>query len=370
MNQALGNYGATISFDNASLQRQGNEQGLASLVNDIKRGSVDVVLFNNCNPVFEYGMTDLAEAISGLKASVALSYDINDTASLCSHVAPINHFLESWGDVEAKRGEVSLIQPTISPLFDTRQSEESMMIWAGNTSTSDQPYYDYLKKNWESSLFANQSKYLSFSTFWDQVLGDGVYSYSAPGSGQDFSADIVGALSNVSKGGSSDALEVQFIEPITIGNGVHANNPWLQEMPDPVTRCAWGNYLTVPVGFDGVKKFKGFNNLSDGDLAKLTIGDKEYVLPVVQQFGQAPGTVAVALGYGRSKVGDAGRNVGVNVNDSISMSDGLAKYYATGAQLSKKTGKEQWFSSVQYHHTMKLHWLLVMETSSLVIKAH
>jgi len=353
MNQALGNYGSTLSLDNASLQRQGDEQGLSSLVSDIKRGSVDVVIFNNCNPVFEYAaMGDLAEAISGLKASVALSYDINDTTALCSHVAPIHHFLESWGDVEAKRGEVSLIQPTISPLFDTRQGEESMMVWAGNSSDSDQPYYEYLKKNWESSFFANQSKYLSFSTFWDQVLGDGVYNYTAPGSGQDFSADIVGALSNVSKGVSSDALEVQFIEPITIGNGVHANNPWLQEMPDPVTRCAWGNYLTVPVGFDGVKKFKGFNNLSDGDLAKLTIGDKEYILPVVQQFGQAPGTVAVALGYGRSKVGDAGRNVGVNVNGSISMSGGLAQYYATGAQLSNKTGKEQWFSSVQYHHTM------------------
>ena len=123
-------------------------------------------------------------------------------------------------------------------------------------------------------------------------------------------------------------------------------------MPDPVTRCAWGNYLSVPVGFDGVKKFDGFNGLKDGDLAKVTIGDATYTLPVVQQFGQMPGTVSVALGHGRDKVGGAGKNIGVNVNGSIGVVDGRASYFAPNVSVSKKVGKEQWYSSVQYHHTM------------------
>ena len=353
INQALNNYGTTISFENASLQRQGDESDLIALVDDIKSGAVDVVIFNNCNPLFEYaGISGFVEAISELNASIALSYDVNETTSFCSHVAPIHHFLESWGDVEAKRGEISLIQPTISPLFKTRQAEESMMVWSESSVDADQPYYEYLKSNWEASFFAGQTKYLSFNSFWDQVLGDGVYNYDTPSNAGSFSADVQDALSNISSGNSAESLEVQFMEPITIGNGVHANNPWLQEMPDPVTRCAWGNYLAVPVGFDGVKKFKGFNNLSDGDLAKLTIDRNEYILPVVQQFGQAPGTVAVALGYGRDRIGDAGRNIGVNVNGAIGIVDGRAQYFATDAQLSSKTGKEQWFSSVQYHHTM------------------
>lgn len=352
INSAVGSYGSTISFSNASLQRQGDEKGLGKLVQEIKGGAVDAVIFNNCNPVFEYSfLGGLAEAIDGVKTSIALSYDINDTTSLCDTVAPIHHYLESWGDVEAKRGQVSVIQPTISPLFSTRQGELSLLAWAGAAPQGDQPYYEYLKSSWQSSFFGSQSKYLSFNSFWDQSLSDGVFSYGGGSSAGTFTFDSGVATRTIGKASTSD-IEISFTEPITIGNGTHANNPWLHEMPDPVTRCAWGNYLAVPVGFDGVKKFKGFNGLKDGDLAKVTVGDASYTLPVVQQFGQMPGTVSVALGYGRDKVGGAGRNIGVNVNGSIGMVDGRASYHASDVTISKKVGKEQWYSSVQYHHTM------------------
>ena len=352
INNHLGSYGSTITFDHASLQRQGDEKGLVSLVADIRSGRVDTVIFNNCNPVFEYSFINgLQESVEGLKNSIALSYDINDTTDLCGIVAPINHYLESWGDVESKRGQLSLIQPTISPLFDTRQGEESLLLWSESSPNTDQPYYDYLKSNWESSMFSKQSKYLSFSMFWDQVLGDGVYTFDAPSKASEFSINVASAIGGVTRA-TSGSLEVQFMEPLTIGNGVHANNPWLHEMPDPVNRCAWGNYLAVPIGFDGKNQFEGYNDLKDGDLVRLTIGEETYVIPVIQQFGQAPGTVAVAIGYGRKSIGSAGRNVGVNVNGSMTIEDGKAQYFAPEASISRKVGKEEWFSSVQYHHTM------------------
>ncbi len=352
INSTLGNYGVTLTFDSASLQRQGDESDLVQLVSDLKSGKVDTVILNNCNPVFEYsGIEGIKEAFEGANG-IALAYEANDTTATCDIVAPIHHYLESWGDVEAKRGHISLVQPTISALFNTRQGEESIIRWAGVADiSSDQPYYEYVKAAWAKNAFTHQNNYLSFSSFWDQSLHDGVFSYEVKGSEGSFKGDVSAALRGISKSSGAD-LEVQFIEPITIGNGVYANNPWLQEMPDPVSRCTWGNYLAVPVGFDGVKKFKGLNNLSDGDLAKLTVDGKTYVLPVIQQFGQAPGTVSVALGYGRHIVGDAGKNIGTDVNASISMKGGRAQYYATDAKLSSKTGKEQYYSSVQYHHTM------------------
>jgi len=290
------------------LQRQGDEKGLVRLVQDIKSGAVDAVIFNNCNPVFEYSfLGGLAEAIDGVKTSIALSYDINDTTSLCDALAPVHHYLESWGDIEAKRGQVSVIQPTISPLFDTRQGELSLLTWADAAPQGDQPYYEYLKSSWQASFFGAQSNYLSFTSFWDQSLSDGVFSYGGGSTAGEFSFDGGAAIRSIGKASSSE-IEISFTEPITIGNGTHANN--------------------------------------------LTIGDATYTLPVVQQFGQMPGTVSVALGHGRDKVGGAGKNIGVNVNGSIGVVGGRATYFAPNVSVSKKVGKEQWYSSVQYHHTM------------------
>jgi hypothetical protein len=91
----------------------------------------------------------------------------------------------------------------------------------------------------------------------------------------------------------SAELEISYYETVHMANGQYSGNPWLMEMADPVTRTTWGNYLAVPVNFDGVKTMVGFNDLVDGDLVELTIGKKTVTLPVVQQFGQMPGTVSL-----------------------------------------------------------------------------
>ncbi|MFT4567115.1 MAG: Fe-S-cluster-containing dehydrogenase component [Saprospiraceae bacterium] len=356
INGLLGSYGNTISFAGASLQRKGDEKGLVQLIADIKSGRVDTVIYNKCNPVFEYAaIPGLTETLGALKNSVALSYDINETSTSASIIAPVHHDLESWGDAEAKRGELSLIQPTISPLFDTRQGEMSILTWAGDAvsnSGSDQPYFEYVKANWGATYFNEQEQHIGIQSFWDSALHDGVVSTTDGHNGEhEFAGDISTALKGITKPSTTD-IEIQFIESIAIGNGIHANNPWLQEMPDPVSRCAWGNYLAVPVDFDGVKKFSGLNGLKDGELADLTINGQSYRVPVIQQFGQMKGTVALAMGYGREKVGDAGWNIGVNVNPAMGMQDGRAYYAASDVQLSRSQGEEDHYSSVQYHHTL------------------
>ncbi len=357
LNISLGNYGHTISWDSASLQRQGDEKGLVQLTADIKSGRVDTVIYNNCNPVFEYsGANGLVEALGSVANKIGLSYTNDETTLTCDIIAPIHHNLESWGDAEPKRGHISLIQPTISPLFDTRQAGHSMLTWAGSEAldaSAEQPYYDYLRSIWASSYHANQSEYLSFQAFWDKAVHDGVY-HGDSSSRVDLAsanADAAGAMGKIGKISGAE-LELQFTESIAIGNGQYSNNPWLQEMPDPVTRCAWGNYLAVPVDFDGVRKFLGLNGLKDGDLADVTIEGQTFRVPVIQQFGQMKGTVSLAMGYGRGAGGACATGIGVDVNTAITVTDGKANYSSSNVSLSRKEGEEEHYSAVQYHHTM------------------
>ena len=355
INSSLGNIGSTVNFAHASLQRQGSEIELNQLVSDIKANNVDVIIFNGCNPVYDYAKgSELATALGSVKTKVSFAQMNDETTNLCNIVAPTHHILECWGDAEAKRGHFSVIQPTIKNLFTTRQYEESLLTWAnsGNLdSKSDQPYFEYLKNNWRNTAFAGQSKYSTFNAFWDSVLQDGVFvgsssSVNAP----TFTGNASAAASGVSKPSGSE-MEINFFESVSMGNGQFANNPWLIEMPDPVTRTSWGNYLAVPVDFDGVRSFVGYKDLSDGDLVNITVGGKSMTVPVVQQFGQMPGTVSLALGYGRD-FGMKGEVVGVNVNDVLTVDgSGHVNYYNTNAEISSKAGKEEYFSCVQYHHT-------------------
>ena len=355
INNALGNIGETVDFNHASLQRQGNDSDLQKLMSDMKSGSVDVLIVNQANPVYDtaYG-AEFAEACEKVGTTVALSYDHNETSKVCEYNAPVNHGLESWGDAEPKRGIISTVQPTIAPLFDTRQAEASILVWADSAnydSNAEQPYMEYVQSNWEKNIFPKQNKFLSLTSFRDNLLHDGILSSDDESASVFFNTDVAAAAVGVTKAGSSD-IEVVLFETVNIGNGQFASNPWLMEMPDPITRCSWGNYLAVPVGFDGVRTMVGLNDLKDGDVVEVTIGEAIYNVPVMQQFGQMPGTVGLALGYGRKDAGKCATDVGVNVNPSITMNGAYPNYYAPSAAVSNRLGKEEHFSCVQYHHTM------------------
>ncbi len=352
INNALGNMGSTVTFARASHQKKGSDLALDTLVNEMNAGSVDALIVVGANPVYDSGHGEtFAAAIQKVGATIACATMPNETTALCSHVAPTHHFLESWGDAMPKQGELSLIQPTISPLFDTRQYEESLLIWAksGSLDTSaDQPYYEFLKKKWNDTAFGSQSEFLTFQSFWDASLQAGVASVAGMGEPTYNGGSV--STSRISQP-LSEGIEISFYENVPMGNGNSSRNPWLMEMPDPVMRTSWGNYLAVPVSFDGVRKMEGLNGLKDGDLVDLTIGDKTVRVPVVQQFGQKPGTVSLALGYGRKDAGFCGTDVGVDMNEFVTINNGYRQYYAGNVAVSSSKGKEEHYSSVQYHHT-------------------
>ena len=358
INNLLGNYGSTISFTGASNQRQGIDADIQALVREMQSGSVDALIVMGANPAFDIpNAAAFVEGAANVGLKVSFAGLMDETTALCDYIAPTGHFLESWGDAEPKKGYYSLIQPTIHPLFDTRDQEVSLLSWAGSgnlNKNSDQPYYDYVKQTW-SGLAAN-SDFGAASAFWDNALHDGVFEAPRGAGASSFSDASVGSITKPNTG---DGMEVAFYETVNMGAGQYATNPWLTEMPDPVTRTTWGNYLAIPVSWDGVRLFKGMNGLNvedyrgQADIVSLDVNGNTQNVTVVKQFGLKEGTLALALGHGRSVVGEAGRNVGVNTYPWMSIdADGNTQYFATVGSVSPAVAEDELFPCVQYHHTM------------------
>jgi len=367
INDMLGNYGATISFEAASLQRQGNDAKMQALIKEMGAGAVDALfVMDGANPAYDLPNSDkFVEGMGKVKVKVSLSGVPNETLLACDYAAPANHFLESWGDAEPKRGHYSLIQPVIAPLFNTRQAEISLLTWAASenlNAAAEQPAFEYLKAHWQQAMFPKQNNFSTFQAFWDSTLHDGIFEVAGAGAEtKPFSADVNEAAAKVRKPGSSE-LEISFFETVNMGGGQFASNPWLLEMPDPITRTAWGNYLAIPVSWDG-SDFKSFKNLNNreiygqADIVEVDVKGKKQPITAVRQFGQMQNTLGLAIGYGREVTGEVGRalgnKVGINVYPWLSIdADGNTQYYAVNPTVSDKIGTENDFACVQYHHTM------------------
>lgn len=375
INNAIGAYGSTIAVDKWSHQRKGSDKALGQFASDLAAGNVDaVIVLDGANPAFDNPFAaQIAENLPKAGLSVSFSGLPNETTMLCQYVAPTHHYLESWGDVMPVDGHLSLLQPTISPIFasvgraGTRNQGATLLTWsdaADYDAAAEQPYMDYVKTVWEKTAFPAQQEYVSFRGFWDASLQAGIVDLPASGAASAFNAGAVGnAASRVSKPGSGQ--EVSFYETINIGNGVYAGNPWLQEVPDPITRTVWGNYLSIPVSYEDGNSYTAYQGLNKeeykgkADIVTLSASGIDVNVTAVRQFGQKPETFGLALGYGRSVTGVSGRaighNVGVNVYPMLSMDDdGYVQYYAVAANVSGAVDLEPEFASVQYHHTMGL----------------
>ena len=374
INDLLGNYGHTLDFSRPSNQRRGIDADIQKLIAEMNAGQVDAVFFmDGANPAFDLPNSDkFREALAKVKLKVSFAGVPNETMALCDYAAPTHHYLESWGDAEPKMGLFSLIQPVIAPIFatlgrpGTRQAEESLLRWAKSevfNAAAEQPYMEYLKAHWETVLFPQQTTYATFQMFWDSSLHDGVFELPAATEQPAFAGDVSAAAAKVRKPGNSE-LEISFFETVNMGAGQYAGNPWLMEMPDPITRCVWGNYLAVPVKWEGGNAFKSFKNLNrsevyrEADKVDVEVNGSKQTCTAVLQFGQMEGTVALALGYGRTMTGQMGRALGHNIGNDVYPflsidADGNTQYYGA-VSVSDKVGKENEFACVQNHHSMGL----------------
>lgn len=315
INEALQSGGKTIDWSVTANYRQGIDSDFAKLVDDMNAGSIGALLVHSANPAYTwYNADKFKSGLKNVKTSVCFNVRKDETAQLCKYVIPDHHFLESWGDAEPKSGNYSLIQPTINPLFKTRQWQDSLLKWSGSTSD----YLGYVKNYWVTKLGSEVA--------WDKALQDGVINPASEpvptaasfnGASND---GAVSAIASLKKGGN---YELVLYQKIAIGAGQGATNPWLQEMPDPITKATWDNYLVispklaktlVDIDLNNAGQSDSYEVHPDKKVVTVTANGKSVSLPVLIIPGTQENTVGIAIGYGRAKeVGRTSDGAGKNV---------------------------------------------------------
>ena len=325
INEALQSGGNTIDWSVSSNIRQGVDADFAKLVDDLNAGSVGALFVYGANPAYSWiDSKKFTDGLKKTKLTVSFNPKADETTQLCKYVIPDHHFLESWGDAEAKTGYFSLIQPTIHPLFKTRQWQDNLLAWSGATTD----YLGYVKTYWAGKLGGEAG--------WDKALQDGVINPAteAAAIGSAFNgggvAAALTAVSSAKKGGST---ELVLYQKVSIGAGQGASNPWLQEMPDPITRATWDNYIIVSPAMAKTLLNIDLDNNGQADdyevhpakkVVKVTVSGKDPVeLPVLIIPGTHPNTIGIAVGYGRTeKLGKAAKGAGKNVYHFASLANG------------------------------------------------
>ncbi len=349
INEALGAGGKTIDWSTLVNYRQGVDADFAKLVDDMNAGTVGSLLIYGANPAYTWYAADKFTAgLKKVKTTVSFNAKVDETTELCKFVLPDHHFLESWGDAEAKTDHISFIQPTIYPLFKTRQWQDSLLLWSGNSSD----YLAYLKNYWGAKVGGVSG--------WDKALQDGVINPTASlASGTSFNssavAGAVAAISSIKKGGKTELI---LYEKIGIGAGQGTANPWLQELPDPVTRATWDNYVIVSPALARTLLGIDLNIGGEADayevnppkkVVKVTVNGKSIELPALIIPGTHPDTIGIAVGYGRSeKMGKSAAGSGKNAYPLATLSGSTVNFTLSDVTI-EVTGEKYPVALTQTH---------------------
>ena len=336
--------------------RQGSDVAVARLVGDMKAGRVGALIMSGVNPVYTLpNATDFAEGLKKVELSVAFSMKEDETSSESQYIAAAPHYLESWGDVEIKKGHYALMQPTIRPLFDTRQFQDALLKWTGN----DVSYHDYIKDAWGTGILSGGSfnKALHDGVFVGTIATETEDTSDASVSAETPSGNAARALATSAK---SNGLELTLYTKVGMGDGQQANNPWLQEFPDPLTRASWDNYLTISKADAdglGLSNTHVANGALNGSYANVTVNETTLKVPVMIQPGQAKGSVGLALGYGKTLGLKEEMQTGVNAYAFYQNFNTVQN-----VTIEATTGEHE-FASVQLHNTLMGRGDIIKETT-------
>ena len=366
INALLDSYGTTLDVGRPSLQKQGRLREFDNLLGDMQQDRVTALVLLDANPAYDHARAqEFSKALSKVSLTVSLAGRKDETASLVQYVAPDHHPLESWSDAHPRVGVYSLQQPTIAPLYDSRSAIESLLAWAGPLSaevasneqpngsneqpngSTEQPApengtasqdrdpqaspptdpwtaYEFLRTVWQQKIFTQQAEHEGFETFWNSSLHDGVCVIEEERLPDcSFNSQSVAEIQAPSVEVSEGAFELVVYPSISLGDGRQANNPWLQELPDPVSKTSWGNFVSLsPQAAQQLGVIEGqvvelsaktaaqlpAGSGGENELPKLQLPKAPVRLPVQIQPGLPDNVVAAALGYGRTHAGKIAAN--------------------------------------------------------------
>jgi MoCo/4Fe-4S cofactor protein with predicted Tat translocation signal len=379
INEAIGAGGKTIDWSTPVNYRQGLDADMVTLTEDLNAGNVEALLVYGANPAYSYFAAD--KFIAGIKKcpfTVSFSEKMDETTELCQYVIPSHHWLECWGDAEPQTGYISVIQPIIHPLFKTRQFEDSLLKLTGNASD----YETYFRNYWITKLGSLTSfdKFLQDgvienSSSTSSVTGSSSDSLSTSGTkplfaiatmvGATFSGNISDAASKIANIKGAD-IEMVLYQKVSIGTGNHANNAWLQELSDPISKATWDNYAMISpqlgkslfdIDVFSRRDMDKYEVHPEKPVIKITTNGKTIDLPILIIPGIHPNVIAVAVGYGRQSnnkertaefIGPAANGVGVNAYP-LAVYNGTSVIYSAPVTI-EKTGNTYPIAQTQVHN--------------------
>jgi len=340
INQALGAAGETVTFTKpATTDRvESGVDALKTLTGEMTGGQVSTLIILGANPAYT-APADLqfGAALAKVANSIHLGAENDETAAAAKWHLPEAHFLEAWGDARSIDGVAAIQQPMIEPIFGGKSAIEVMALVL---DSKDKKGYDLVKSFWTSQWPAAGQ-----DNTWKKALNDGIVAGTK-------SAEVKPAVDSkriqAAPVAAASGIEVGFLPSATTWDGRFANNAWMQEAPDPITKLVWGNVVLVSPAMARER------NLKDGDMVALTRGNLKLEAAVMTQPGHAANAVSIALGYGRPRSGTVGTDVGFNAG-LIRTSDGF--WFGQGFSMAP-TGAKHILANTQEHGSMEEPQLL------------
>ena len=322
INNALGNVGTTVFVSPEPMNPVPSDQlaDFKSMVADMNAGSVNWLVILNANPIYN-APADLkfGDAFNKVETVAHLGSHVDETGQISHWHIPAAHYLESWSDVRAYDGTVSIVQPLIDPLYGGRTAHDVFQTLLDEPMLSS---YEAVRTTWKTEIKGD------FETGWRTALHTGWID----GTAYDKTAKVTAPSAfhgSVPAPSSKDSLEIIFRPDPTIYDGRWSNVGWLQELPKPVTSLSWDNAAIVS-GYTLEKL-----GLEESDIVELTVGNGKVKAPVMVAPGHPDNSVTVYLGYGREFAGRVGSGAGFN---AYLIRNTWAPLYATGS-IRKLEGK-------------------------------
>ncbi|MDA3861222.1 MAG: TAT-variant-translocated molybdopterin oxidoreductase [Melioribacteraceae bacterium] len=348
LNEILGNsdlYNYETAYVNTGKQLHFPQ--IEELIKSYNNNDVGVVIHYDVNPSYHLPESlKYDEALGNVGFVVSLLDSVNESTKHDYFTLPINHAFESWGDAHSRKNVYSLRQPVIAPLFNSRQKEAILLTWIlGSPKVYNESlYHDYLMESCRENIYSKKKVSSDFISFWNAALHDGYINIDDnKASRKPFNISSIN-ISDAPK--EHTGFSVLLAKDYFIGDGRFANNGWLQEIPHPISKVAWDNYAAI------APSSAGEMNLQNGDMIKVTVGDNSVEIPIMLQPGVAKNTVVIELGYGRTVIGDAGKEVGHNANDLLNVKSKNSRWICSNATV-EPTGNKYEIFSTQEHHSLE-----------------
>ncbi|MCB1326886.1 MAG: TAT-variant-translocated molybdopterin oxidoreductase [Spirochaetales bacterium] len=336
LNSMLENDGVTVDHIRPIQISPGvSDFDMKDLVLQMERGEVSTLIIAGANPV--YHMPDggrVAEALKKVSYVLSLNDRIDETSKYASAILPKSHYLECWGDTEIVKGVYGIQQPVVRPIHGTTSFEDRLIQLAGGELNGQASFRDFVMDRWRRIAPGG-----NFRRFWNSVLQGGYYApQGGPGQNRgparNFRTQSLGRLPQSPPGLTrveGNQLRLGLYHNIQVLDGSGANNSLRQELPDPITKIVWNNYVSI---LPATARRLG---LAQGQVVRIKTGEQSIDLPVHLQPGLHPEAAFIALGYGREAGGHIADCVGANAmvmarpgSDSLALSGSTVEIVATG----------------------------------------